>query len=86
VEAVGQEAGLPQYHASYAESFAFTRVGPVPEREKDPVDLPQVASAAGYRAILGDGSLGGAYQASQELTDRLFEAAVETMAEILRSM
>jgi creatinine amidohydrolase len=86
VDAVAREANLPQYHASYAENFPFTRVGPVPEGEKEPVEIPQTASAADYRAILGDGSFGGAYQAPPEVMDQLFEAAVEAMVTTLRDI
>jgi len=86
VEAAAQEANLPQYHANYSELFPFTKVGSVPEGEKEPAAIPRVASAADFRAVLGDGSFGGAYQAPQEVMDRLFQAAVEAMVAALREI
>jgi len=86
VEAVAREAGLPQRHANWSESFPFTQVGPLPEGEKEPVELPQVAPPARFRAALGDGSFGGPYQAPQEVMDRLFAAAVEAMVAALRDL
>lgn len=86
VEAVAREAGLPQHHANWSENFPFTRVGPVPEGEKEPVEIPRAAPAADYRAALGDGSFGGPYQAPEGVMDRLFAAAVEAMVEALRSL
>ncbi|MFQ6101501.1 MAG: creatininase family protein [Anaerolineae bacterium] len=61
VDAVAQEAGLPQHHANWSENFPFTRVGPVPEGEKESVEIPGTAPAADFRAALGDGSFGGPY-------------------------
>lgn len=86
VDAVAQEAGLPQHHANWSENFSFTRVGPVPEGEKEPVEVPRAASAADFRAALGDGSFGGPYQAPDEVTDRLFAAAVGAMVAALREL
>jgi len=86
VVAVAQQAGLAQYHANWSENFAITRVGPVPEGEKQPPVVPAVASAAAVRKILGDGSFGGAYQAPAEVSDRLFAAAVDAMVAELRGL
>jgi creatinine amidohydrolase len=86
VDAVAQEAGLPQHHANWSESFSFTRVGPMPDGEKGPVEVPRAASAAEFRAALGDGSFGGPYQAPDAVMDRLFAAAVEAMVAALREL
>ncbi len=86
VGAVAQEAGLPQHHANWSENFTFTRVGPVPEGEKEPVEVSRTAPATVWRTALGDGSFGGPYQAPDEVTDRLFAAAVEAMVEALQSL
>lgn len=86
VERIAQEAGLPQYHANWSENFPFTRVGPVPEGEKEPVQVPATAAAAGFRAALGDGSFGGPYQAPDAVMERLLAAAVEGMVAALREM
>lgn len=86
VDAVAQDAGLPQHHANWSENFPFTRVGPAPEGEKETVDISSAASAAAVRAELGDGSFGGPYQAPEEVMERFFAAAVEAMVEMLREL
>jgi creatinine amidohydrolase len=86
VDAVAQEAGLPQHHANWSENFEFTRVGPVPEGEKGPVEFSRTLPADAVRAALGDGSYGGPYQAPDEVMDRFFAAAVDAMVAALREM
>jgi creatinine amidohydrolase len=86
VEQVAEETGLPQHHANWSESFGFTRVGPLPTGDKEPVELPRTAPAAAFRAALGDGSFGGPYQAPDEIMDRLFTAAVEAMQITLQNL
>jgi creatinine amidohydrolase len=83
VDAVAQEAGLPQHHANWSENFKFTRIGPVPEGEKEPVEFDASWAPDAVRAALGDGSHGGPYQAPDEVMDRFFAAAVEAMVEAL---
>jgi creatinine amidohydrolase len=86
VDVVAEEAGLPQHHANWSENFSFTRVGPVPEGEKEPVEFNSAAPADAVRAALGDGSYGGPYQAPDEVMDRFFAAAVEAMVKALREL
>jgi creatinine amidohydrolase len=86
VSAVAEDAGLQMNHANWVESFAFTRVGSVPDEEKEPVDVPSVASAADFRDVLSDGSFGGPYQAPDEVMDRILAAAVDAMVEALREL
>jgi creatinine amidohydrolase len=86
VAAVAQEAGLPPSHANWAESFEFTRVGPVPQGDKEFVDLTRPVSAPEFREALGDGSFGGPYQAPDEVTQRVFEAAVDAMVKHLQEL
>ncbi|MFX0211198.1 MAG: creatininase family protein [Candidatus Hodarchaeota archaeon] len=82
---VFEEVGLPQGHANWAENFPFTRVGSVPEGEKELLkEWPRAPTAADYRTTLGDGSTGGLYQTSDDIMDRLFIAAVEAMVTELR--
>jgi len=61
-------------HANWMENFRFTRVAEVPDGVKLRVTLPAAADASTTRALLGDGSFGGAYQASDEVMDELLEA------------
>jgi creatinine amidohydrolase len=86
VMAAAEASGLQQRHANWSESFGFTRVGPAPAGEKPPPAVSRTANAAATRAALGDGSYGGAYQAPDEVMDRLFAAAVEAMALALKAM
>lgn len=82
----GEAEGLKQSHANWSESFPFTRVGPVPSEEKAPPLISRTAGAAQVRAQLGDGSYGGAYQASDAATARFFHAAVDAMLAALRDL
>ena len=50
------------------------------------MEVPRAASAAEFRAALGDGSFGGPYQAPDAVMDRLFAAAVEAMVAALREL
>lgn len=82
----GDDLGLPQRHANWSENFPFTRVGPAPAGEKTMVNLSRTANAAATRVGLGDGSYGGAYQASDEAMATFFAAAVEAMVAALRAL
>lgn len=85
VTKVYEEVGFPQGHANWSENFPFTRVGSVPEGEKELLkEWPRAPTAADYRTVLGDGSTGGLYQASDDVMDQLFAAAVEAMEAELR--
>ena len=86
VDAVAQEAGLPQYHANWSENMDITRVGPVPDGVKEPVEVSRDLSPQDFRAVLGDGSFGGPYQAPPEVMERFFAAAVEAMVAALRAL
>ena len=82
----GEQLGLAQRHANWSENFPFTRVGSVPAGEKPLVNLPRTANAAATRAGLGDGSLGGAYQAPDAAMESFFAAAVDAMVAALRAL
>lgn len=86
IEAVAEAAGLQPNHANWTENFPFTRVGPVPEGEKVPPELPPTGPATAVRAALGDGSFGGPYQAPEGVMDQLFAAAVEAMVEAIQAV
>lgn len=86
VTEVAKEAGLQMNHANWAETFAFTRVHPVPDGVKEPVDIPGAASAAVFREALGDGSFGGPYQVPDDLMDRVLAASVDAMVAALREL
>ena len=77
IDAIDRDAS----HASWMETFPWTRVGGVelPEGHKDPVDLSdrENLSLDRFRAIIGDGSFGGDYERSEEEMMRVWKAAVE---------
>jgi creatinine amidohydrolase len=69
-------------HASWMENFPWTRLAGVvlPDEAKPEVpDLPE--TAAGVRAVLGDGSYGGAYARPDEDMLRVWAAGVEETRE-----
>jgi creatinine amidohydrolase len=85
VDALMEEAGLRGYHASWMEAFSFCRLSDLPEGEKPPVPrTARIGSAKDARVILGDGSYGGRYQADDALMQRLFDACVADIVEILK--
>jgi creatinine amidohydrolase len=86
IEALSDEVGLPLHHANWSENFAFTRVADVPDGDKAPPDVPRTASAKMQRALLGDGSFGGPYQAPDDVMARVFNTAVAVMVEELRKL
>lgn len=86
VLAVGEAAGLPSYHANWSEALPITRVGELPEGDKVPPDIPQVASPQVFRETLGDGSFGGPYRAPETVIESVFDAAVASMVEALQAL
>ena len=86
MKAVADGGGLAANHANWVENFTFTRLGPVPDDEKESVDVRSTASAADFRDTLGHGSFGDHYQAPEELMARAFSAAVGAMVETLSEL
>jgi len=82
-----QEIDPAASHASWMESFAWTRVegAATPESAKPMVDLAmlQGRDPAAIRARLGDGSYGGRYRRPDADTDRLWRVAVEETRELM---
>lgn len=76
VDAIDPDAS----HASWMESFPWTRVDgvPTPEGHKAPVDLTdrEELSLSRFREVLGDGSFGGDYARSDDETRAVWEVAV----------
>lgn len=75
-------------HASWMETFPWTRVEgvPVPGGRKPPVDLsgPAASSVGEVRERLGDGSLGGWYERPEEQMLAIWDIAVEETRALLR--
>jgi creatinine amidohydrolase len=80
----------PEYsHANWGEDFPWTRLGGVepPAEPKPMLDEAayRVASPAGVRELIGDGSFGGLYRRSGEEMLRIWQAGVEEVRELLES-
>ena len=86
VNAIAAAHGLEPGHANWMENFRFTRVAEVPGGVKPRVTLPAVVDASTMRILLGDGSYGGDYQASDEVMDELLEAVVRVVQARLRTL
>jgi creatinine amidohydrolase len=86
VKEVEKETELVSDHANWCENFSFIRVRAIPTGEKEAVILPAIAPSTEYRAVIGDGSFGGPYQASDETMERMLAAAVSGMVEALQEL
>jgi creatinine amidohydrolase len=78
----------PAAHASWMENFPWTRLAGVelPAEPKPSLDLAALRARgpAAVRALLGDGSFGGSYQRSEEVT-RVWETGVAEVRSLLES-
>ncbi|HBX70243.1 MAG TPA: creatininase [Chloroflexi bacterium] len=84
VQTVAENNNLKPAHANWLEAFPFTMVSELPPGEKVPPHVPGILSAKGTRRTYGDGVFGGAYQASPEVMDKIFSAAVEDILQLLK--
>jgi creatinine amidohydrolase len=84
VEAVAVRHDLKPSHANWLEAFPFTRVADLPEGEKVPPVVPsEVMDAQTTRAVYGDGSFGGRYQAEPEVMQEMFDACLTDVLRML---
>jgi creatinine amidohydrolase len=85
VEEVALRHELKPSHANWLEAFPFTIVTDLPEGEKTPPHVPSdILDAQSARAVYGDGSFGGRYQASQEIMQEVFNAALQDILQLLK--
>jgi len=80
---VAQQHELKPAHANWLEAFPFTMVGPLPGGEKIPPHVPGLMGAQEARQVYGDGSFGGFYQASPDVMEELFAAALQDVLQLL---
>ncbi|HTO90851.1 MAG TPA: creatininase family protein [Candidatus Sulfotelmatobacter sp.] len=84
-----QEIDANASHASWMESFTFTRVPGVtpPETPKPMLDLSKLQGRdpAAIREFIGDGSFGGRYQRPDSDMDVLWRVAVEETRDLMQS-
>jgi creatinine amidohydrolase len=88
VTAVAKEIDPEYSHANWGENFAWTRLEGVelPER-KEMMDESKylVAGPNELRDVIGDGSFGGLYRRPDEEMQRIWEAGVAEVRELLES-
>jgi creatinine amidohydrolase len=84
VEAVALKYGLKPTHANWLEAFPFTIVSELPAEPKIPPSVPDIMDAKTARALYGDGSFGGAYQASDEVMHELYAACLADILQLLK--
>jgi creatinine amidohydrolase len=84
VETVAMNHGLRSYHASWIEAFQFTRVGDLPEGEKNPPRIPGLVNAKLSRELYQDGVFGGPYQVADTIMAEVFAAALEDILQLLK--
>lgn len=77
--------GLPGGHASWTESFPWTRVDGVtlPEAAKEPLSVSRDSTPAEVRALIGDGSFGGSYVVDEAIVAAVWEDAVADARDVL---
>jgi len=89
VQTTAREADPLPSHANWFENFPWTRLEGVslPAGRKPPLDEAayRVADPAGVREVLGDGVFQGAYELPDEHVERVWQAGVEEVREVLES-
>jgi creatinine amidohydrolase len=84
VEEVSLHHALKPAHANWLEAFPFTIVADLPEGEKTPPQVPSdIMDAHTARAVYGDGSFGGPYQAPPEIMQEVFNASLQDIMQLL---
>jgi creatinine amidohydrolase len=84
VASLAEEFGIKPAHANWQEAFQFTKVCELPEGEKVPPNVQGLLSAEQTKLTFGDGVFGGPYQADPKIMDRLFNATLEDVLQLLR--
>ncbi len=85
VAAIAKREGIPDEHASWVESFRFTRTTKVIPEGSKPV-IPhgaELLSATRQRKLIEDGNYGGPYQVDDAIMDEIFDACVTEALELI---
>ena len=86
VEAIVEKTGYADGHASWIESFPFTRTTKVIPKESKPV-IPhgaELLSAPRQRKLIDDGNYGGPYQVDDAIMDEIFNACVTELTDLIK--
>jgi len=85
IEAVAQKHNLKPNHANWLETFSFTIVGELPEGSKTPPNVPSaIMDAQKTRDVYGDGSFGGPYRVDDGIMQKVLNAALEDVLQLLK--
>ncbi len=84
IEDVAVKHSLKPTHANWLEAFPFTIVSELPSEPKTPPYVPGILGAKQARQVYGDGSFGGPYQASDEVVNEMFAAALADILQLLK--
>ena len=85
MKAIAERIGIPDQHASWAESFPFTRTTKViPEGAKAVIPHgDELLSTSTVRKLIDDGNYGGPYQVDDAIMDEIFDACVAEVLELI---
>ncbi len=86
VKEIAEKTGFPDEHASWIESFPFTRTTKAVPKESKPV-IPhgyELLSASRVRKQIDDGNYGGPYQVDDKIMEEVFEACVNELSELIK--
>jgi creatinine amidohydrolase len=85
---VANEFSVDQMHGAWVENFPWTRIEGAPAPEPIPVvprELLMNLGPVAIRELSPDGSMGGAYQAPDEMMDKVWAAGVQEVRTIIES-
>mgnify|MGYP006304046341 CR=1 FL=1 len=83
---LAEEHNLVPAHASWLEAFSFTKVADLPGGEKEEVDDSFLLETGKIREKLGDGVLGGRYEADPAVMQKMFDMCVEDILHELEEL
>jgi creatinine amidohydrolase len=85
MKAIAERIGIPDQHASWAESFPFTRTTKViPEGAKAVIPHgDELLGTSTVRKLIDDGNYGGPYQVDDAIMDEIFDACVAEVLELI---
>ncbi len=86
VKAFEEQHNIKLTHANWGENFPFNRVAESPAGEKAWIGSLNQDDPQAVRAVLGDGSFGGAYQVADDITHALFMTVVDEIVARIRAM
>lgn len=84
VEEIARKNNLKPSHANWLEAFTFTRLTDLPNEDKIPPHIPGLMNADQARQVYGDGSFGGPYQAPELIMQKIFQATLEDVLQLLK--